>query len=267
MSSKLSQTKSKNNNKMTKSDVRFYKMSSLFFLICAIVLFVLKIMDSVSYRISTGKNLSYELYTLFRNPVYIIAVLILLIASAAWLIVSKVKKYDESYMIVSSINALSIMLYIAGFSAFYGIKGRLDPTESVFIIAVTVALALIYYISKIYKPDFLIFSIENALLALLLYKYQYVTGVRGITGKVLLIIAFVAIGFVAGHTFSNIKSRIQKGKRKTLVLFPYFVSLVIWSVFMFATGIDFFTTGIMLSILLVQYIAFAIVYTIKLIKE
>ena len=267
MSSKLSQTKNNKNYKMTKSDVRFYKMSSLFFVLCAVVLFILKIMDSVTYRISTGKNLAYELYTLFRNPVYILIVSVLFIVCVVCMIINKTKKKDESLRVISSTNAFAIMLYILGFSAFYGIKGRLDPKDSVLAIAVTVVLALIYYISKIYKRDFLIFSIENALLAMLLYKYQYVTGARGIVGKILLIIAFAAVGFVMSYALNKAKSRISKGKNQALLSFPYFVTLAIWSVFMFTVGVEFITTEIMLTVLLIQYIAFAIVYTIKLIRE
>jgi len=56
------------------------------------------------------------------------------------------------------------------------------------------------------------------------------------------------------------------------LMFPYFVSLVIWTVFMFIKlpdilGEPLVHSDTMLTVMLVQYIVFAIVYTIKLIRE
>lgn len=267
MSSKLSPKTNKTKYATTRSDIRFYKMSLLFFAVCAVIFFVLKVMDSLSFRISTGKNLSYELYTLFRNPVYIAVAAVLFVGAAVWMIISKVKKTDESLKIISGTNAFVIMAYVVWFSAYYGIKGRLLPAESVFVIAITVVLALIYYISRIYNNDFLSFSVENAILAVLLYKYQSVSGSVGVVGKILIIVAFAAIGLVLVKLFKNGKSRFASSKNQSLLMFPYFVSLAIWASCMFIPATLNVATGMLLTVMLIQYIVFAIVYTIKLIKE
>ncbi len=267
MSSKLSPKTNKSKYATTRSDIRFYKMSLLFFAVCAVIFFVLKVMESLNFRISTGKNLSYELYTLFRNPVYIAAAAALFVGATVWMILSKVKKTDEGMKIISGTNAFVIMAYVVWFSAYYGVQGRLLPAESVFVIAITVVLALIYYISRIYNNDFLAFSVENAILAVLLYKYQSVSGNVGIIGKILLIIAFSAIGFVLVKLLKNDKSRFTASKNQSLLMFPYFVSLAVWAVCMFIPSTLNVATGILLTVMLVQYIVFAIVYTVKLIKE
>lgn len=267
MSSKLSPKTNKSKYATTKSDIRFYKMSLLFFAVCAVIFFVLKVMESLGFRLGTGKNLSFSLYELFRNPIYIAAVAILLVGAAAWMIISKVRKSNDEMNVISGTNAFVIMAYVAWFSLYYGLKLRTLAVESVFVIAVTVVLALIYYISRIYNNDFLAFSVENALLAVLLYKYQGVSGTAGVIGKILLIIAFAAVGVVLVKLFKNGKSRFTASKNQSLLMFPYFVSLVVWAVCMFIPSTLNVATGILLTVLLIQYIVFAIVYTVKLIKE
>lgn len=269
MSSKLSKSNNKQVYKMSKNDAVFYRTSSLFFILCAIVLFIVRIMDTASLRISTGENMAYKLYNLFRNPVYIGVIAVLLVASFAWMIISKVKKTDESRRILTSVNALSLVLYVIAFSFYYGSSGgRTSVSESVFALTVTIVLGLIYFISKIYHKDFLVFSIENAVLSLLLYRYFDVSGTKGIIGKILLIVAALIIGIVVARKFSLAEAtRKIKIKRYTLMSFPYFVTLAIWAISMFLNGVDFVSRGILLAVMLIQYILFAIVYTIKLIRE
>lgn len=268
MSSKLSKN-NKQGYKMSKNDAVFYRTSSLFFILCAVVLFIVRIMDTASLRLSTGRNIAYTLYSLFRNPIYIGAISILLVGSLAWMIVSKVKKIDESRKILTSVNAVTLVLYVIGFSLYYGSSGgRTSVSESVFALTVTIVLGLIYFISKIYHKDFLVFSIENAILSLLLYRYFEVVGTKGIIGKILLIAAALIIGIVIVRKFRFAEiSRKVKIKRYTLMSFPYFVTLAIWSVSMFLNGVDVISRGMLLAVMLIQYILFAIVYTIKLIRE
>lgn len=276
MSSKLSQGKKTNTNSIKKSDVDFYKMSSMFFILCAMVLLIMRVSTTLAQRHASGLNMAYELYKLFRHPVYIAVVSLLLVASAVWVVVSKVKKTDESLRVLSSVNALALMLYVAYFSAYFGVKIVNNASDCMFILAVTVVLALLYYVSKIYHQDFLLFSLENALLAGLLYKYWHVYTARGIAGKVLLVIVFAAVGIVASWYIKKncTKHPSQRIKQRSLLFFPYYISLAFWTVFMFIKISD--VTGeaplsinstTMLTVMLAQYIVFAIVYTIKLIRE
>ena len=276
MSSKLSQGKKTNTNSIKKSDVDFYKMSSMFFILCAMVLLIMRVSTTLAQRHASGLNMAYELYKLFRHPVYIAVVSLLLVASAVWVVVSRVKKTDESLRVLSSVNALAPMLYVAYFSAYFGVKIVNNASDCMFILAVTVVLALLYYVSKIYHQDFLLFSLENALLAGLLYKYWHVYTTRGIAGKVLLVIVFAAVGIAASWYIKKncTKHPSQRIKQRSLLFFPYYISLAFWTVFMFIKISD--VTGeaplsinstTMLTVMLAQYIVFAIVYTIKLIRE
>ena len=190
MSSKLSPKKRENAVKLKKSDMDFYRMSAMFFLLCGVLLLILKVSTTIAVRQSTGRNMGYELYKLFRHPAYIAFVGILLAASIVWVIVCRVKKINEHDRVFSSINALALMLYVTGFSLFFGVRIVNNASSCTFALAATIILALLYYISKFYHRDFLLFSIENALLALLLYRYWPIYTARGIVGKILLIVAF-----------------------------------------------------------------------------
>lgn len=267
MSSKFAKKKTNQPAMLSRSDADFFRMSSLFFILCAVVLFIFKVMGSTAMRIGTGENLPYEMYKFFRNPIYIAVLAFFTVASAVWLVYNKVKKKDESRKILNSTCIFAVMLYIVAFSLYYGIVGRTNPNDSVFAAVFTVVLAIIYYVSKIYHRDFLAFTVENALLALLLFRYGAVDGVYGIVGKTLLIVAFAVAGLACVHLFKNTKSALTKGKQLKYLNVPYFVSLAIWAVSVFLCGTGILTSGVLLTVFLVQYIIFAIIYTIRLIRE
>ena len=225
-------------------------------------------MDTAGVRISTGFNMANELYELFRSPVYIAVLAILLVLSLIWVIISKAKKIDESRRIVTSLNVFVMLLYVVGFSFYYGISFRTSASESIFVLAATLVLGLIYYIFKVYQRDFLAFSIENAVFALLLYRYFDVVGTKGVVGKVLLIVAALLIGLVLVKKLAVVNSKLKSARKVKTLVFPYFVSLVIWSVFMLLSNFGvILSNGFLMTALLVQYIVFAIIYTIKLIRE
>lgn len=267
MSSKFSRKKTNETVKLSRSDADFFRMSSLFFILCAVILFIFKVMGTADMRISTGENLPYELFKLFNNPVYIAIISLLTAAAIVWTVFCKVKKKDETRKIITSKSLLAVMLYIVCFSYFYGSVGRTNPNDSAFFAVFTVVISLLYYISKIYNRDFLVFSAENALLALLLFRYGAVSDTKGIIGKILLIIAFAAIGAVFVYASKKNKSRLSSAKQHKFLTVPYFLSLAIWAAAMFICGAGIISAGLLLSVFLVQYIIFAIIYTIRLIKE
>lgn len=197
MSSKPSTKKQETSLQVKKSDMDFYKMSALFFILCGVLLLILNVSTTLTMRHATGRNMAYELYKLFRSPAYMVVAGILLAASVVWVIVNKVKKVNESGRVMSSVNALALMLYVTAFSLFFGVRIVNNAADCMFALAATIVLALLYYIYKIYHRDFFVFSVENALLALLLYRYWHVYTTRGLVGKVLLVAAFAAVGAVA----------------------------------------------------------------------
>ena len=275
MSSKLSPKKNINtlSPASRKSEVYFWKKSILFFAFVGIVLFIMSVSSSLVERQSSGNNLAYEMYNLFRSPLYIAVVAVLLVASAVWMLHTKIiKRQDESLRYFSSLNAFLIMLYVSGFSLYFGIRLVNSAEACTFILALTVALAIVYYVSKMYHPDFLLYTVETFLLALLLYRYWHIYTLAGIIGKLLLIAAFAAVGIVFTGIFKKRTSRAVNNKRITALCYPYWISLGLWTVFMFIkihdpAGIAVINLATMLTLLLVQYIVFAIVYTIRLIRE
>lgn len=309
MSSKLSPKKINNKPQIKKSDVDFYKMSFLFFLLCGVVLLILNITTTLSMRQASGRNTAFELYTLFNSIPYIAVVGILLVSSVIWYIVCRVRKVNEELKVFSSLDAVVLMLYTCFFSLYFGKSVVSRADDCYFVLVATGVLALIYYVSKIYHRDFLIFTIENALLSLLLYKYWHVFTAKGVAGKILIAVAFAVLGIVFVKYAPKLTSRLKSSKKGTKnkpLCFPYFVSLVLWAVFMFirhpslinmyykSAGVDlaalanpenalfaenmlkaegvnaflgFMSSGTMITVLFVQYLIFAIVYTIKLIRE
>ena len=159
MSSKLSPKKiaSTPNTAAKKAEIDFWKKSILFFVFVGIVMFIMSISSSLVERQASGNNLAYELYNLFRSPAYIAVIALLFVASVVWLVYARlVKKHDESLQIFSSVNAFLTMCYIVFFSLYFGIKLVNSTSPCTFILAVTVAIAVIYYVSRMYHPDFLV---------------------------------------------------------------------------------------------------------------
>ncbi len=274
MASRFSRNSAKKKGSVSKKDIDFYKMSVLFFIACAVVMLILKASSTLNVRQATGGNTAYELNRIFNNPVYIGIIAVLLIASIVWYAVCRIKKKDESGKNFSSINAVAIMMYVTAFSAFFGRRVINSIKDCMFALIATIVLVLIYYISKIYYRDFLVFSIENAVLALFLYRYWHVYTTGGIIGKILLIIAAAAFGIaISVIVKSKYVSRNKSAEKKhySLIFFPYYISLAVWSVFMLIKlpdplGTPILTLGQMLVAFLIQYIVFAIIYTIKLIN-
>jgi len=274
MSSKLSPKKTATVSVAArKAEVDFWKKSILFFIFVGVILFIMSISTSLVERQSSGNNLAYELNKLFSNPVYIVFIAVLLAASVVWAVYTRlIRKKDESLSYFSSINALLVMLYISGFSAFFGIKLVNSTEDCSFVLALTVAIAVVYYVSKMYHPDFLVYTVETFILAFLLYRYWHVYTVAGIVGKALIIVAFAAVGFVFGSALKKYTSRAVNNKKITALFYPYWISLAIFAVFMFIkvhnpASVAVINLAAMLTILLAQYIVFAIVYTIRLIRE
>lgn len=259
---------------LSKSDMDFYRMSVLFFLLCGALFLILKVSTTLTERHASGLNMGYELYKLFRSPAYIVVAGALLAASLVWFIYNRAKHISEQMRAFSSVNALALMLYVTGFSLYFGYRPIGDAASCTFALTATVALGLLYYISKFYHRDFLFFSLANAVFGLLLYRLWALYTVAGLVFKVLLVIAFAALGVAAVPYLKKhmLRPHTAQKKQNAPLVFPYFISLVLWTFCMFIKLPDIPSEPLihsdgMLTLLLAQYIVFAIVYTIKLIRE
>ena len=254
---------------LSKSDIDFYRMTGVFAIACVFVLLVLKMQDSGMEKIASGRNLTYNFYQFCHTPVFAIVAVAALLGAVAWFAYSKFKKVDESSKIFTSTNCLCVVLYLAFFSACFGMN--VGSNLHGFFIAATIAAAALYYVSKIYKADFVFYSVITAVFAVCIYLW----GLKFEAFMIVLKLAIIAAGAVGCVFFKRRLSdmKVTKKTKAAYLIFPAYVSLILGAVFLFWGRVFTIVSPLFLSrismlvVLFVQYIVFAIVYTIRLIKE
>lgn len=254
---------------LSKSDIDFYKMTGVFAIVCVFVLLALNMQSSQTEHISSGKDLTYNFYSFCHTPLFVVMAVALAAGALAWFIYSKVKKVDESGKIFTSTNCLCIAAYLALFCACFGLVqgSRLHG----FFIAVTIGAAVLYYVSKLYNADFVIFSAVTAVFAMAVNLFAMMFDLHILVIKVVII----ALGVVSCVYFhKKIDSlKVSKQKKASFLKFPVYIPLALGALFLFWAGIPglqnmlFLNRSMMMMVLLVQYIVFAIVYTIRRIKD
>ena len=256
-----------------KSDIDFYKMSGVFALACVFVILILRMYNTITLRHSTGKNLTYNIYELCRNPIFLVAGGLLFVGAAAWFVHDLVKKTDASMKLFTGYEAICIMLYLASFALTFGVE--INSTRHMFFLAFTIAAACLYYISKIFHVDFIFYTVMNGIFVLSLYaSSQIVTPVFLAIKAVLVVIAVAVCCYFRKKYGASAKTEKHTNKRQktSYLFFPVWISLVLWALFMFWRAFTintplFITTNFMLMVMLVQYLVVGIVYTIRLIRE
>lgn len=266
----LSSFKKKKNVKptLTKADIDFYKMSGVFAIVCVFVLLVVKMENTMVFRDASGQDLTYNFYQFFNSPVFAVIGALALVGAVAWFVFTRVKKIDESKRIFTSTNCLAIVLYLGFFAACFGIEKNSGLHG--FFIAATVVLAAIYYISKFYNIDFTFYSVISACAGLAVYltANKFGTGIRIV--KVIIILAGIASCVLFVKNIKNLK--VSKKRKTAFLTYPVYVPLALGALFLFWR--DFIvnsplslTVNTMVIAIFVQYIVFAIIYTIRLIRE
>ena len=273
----LSQLKKRHEEKyvLKKADIDFYKMTGVFAIACVFVLLVIKMKDTGLERIASGKNLTYNFYTFCHTPLFGVVAAIAFAAALGWFLYSRIKKVDESHRIFTSTNCLSVVLYLLFFSACFGSE-RATTLHSFFVIS-TICLALLYYASKIYKPDFIVYSIVNAVMAVTTYLWAMRFEAHIVVIK--LIIAAAGVVFVVFFKRKLAELKVTKHTKASFMVFPCYIALVLGIIFMFWAYIQtmpvlfkiqsaiFLNRSMMLALIFAQYIVFAIIYTVKRIKD
>lgn len=266
---------------LKKSDIDFYKMTGVFAIACVFVLLVLKMQDTGLERIASGKNLTYNFYSLCHTPLYAVIAFAALAGAVGWFVYCRVKKVDEAYRIFSSTNCLALVLYLGFFTACFGLESS-SSLHSFFIVA-TICLALLYYSSRIYSVDFIVYSSITASVAVAVYLWAMRFEVYIIVLKILIIAVGIAVCVMFKKNLLGLK--LSKQRKATLLVFPCYISLALGIVFMFWAyfqNMAFFRTSqmlvnlqsaiflnrsMMLMVVFVQYIVFAIVYTVRRIRD
>ncbi len=260
--------KAANDYQLTKSDVALYKMVGVFALASIFVLLGINMQNSRLERASTGRNITHNFYEFCRTPWFWVLAVIVVMGSAGWFVLNKVKKADESLKIFSSTNCLSIAIYLLFFTLCFGVYP--NSTLHGFFIVVTIAAAAIYYISKFYKADFIFYSAVTAVMSVFVYLWAQNFDVSVCIAKTVVILACAAACVMFKLFIANLK--ISRKRKTAYLVFPSYISAVLGAVFLFwryftVNSPVFLTLSNMLTVMLVQYIVFAIVYTIRLIRD
>ena len=71
-------------------------------------------------RQASGENVTYNMYKILSNPVFLVIGSLVLAASIVWFVLSRKKKVDESRRLFTSTNALSLALYLTAFVLCFG---------------------------------------------------------------------------------------------------------------------------------------------------
>ncbi len=252
---------------LKKSDIDFYKMTGVFGIACVFIVLTLKMQSTMVFPMASGKNLTFNIFSLFQSPVFLGICAVLAMTVVCWFFLSRTRKIKESQRLFSSYDALFLTLYLAVFYVCFGLKS--GSTQHTFFLSFTIIASLLFYIFKLYKFDFFFFSIMNALFAFAIhFLADYFSTPAQIGAKCMVILAGAAISAVV---IVKTKAKLKNSKR-TFLFFPVFISLVFFAAFMFWKMFTmnselFLTKKAMLVIMLIQYLIAAIVYTIRLIRE
>lgn len=252
---------------LSKSDIDFYKMTGVFAIACIFVLLVLRMKSTMIMRAASGEDVTYNVYKLLSSPFFIVPALAALAASAVWFAVSKKKKIDESRRIFTSTNCLSIALYLTVFVLCFGKNPNYQNHE--FFIAFTVICAVAYYVSKIYNADFTLFSIVTAVNSMTVFLLASKFDAASVIAKLVVLAASVAAIIIVDKKIKSMK--ISKKRKSGYLTVPAYVSVALGAFCMFIRMNTAFSAALavdrLLMAFLVEYIVFAIYYTLRLIRD
>ena len=256
MANKIVKNLSEKELKQRKGDIVYFKMSMMFFFACAAVLFIMRIWSS---------PLSF--YRLCRDPIYLGITGGLFAIFALFYIFKKfIKKHDESLNYISSANFAFITGYVFLASLFFG---RAD-NPTVPLLCGTLAVILLYYVYYIYKIDFFVFTLENVVLLALLWMFAFKTsGFVYVLVKIAIIIALGALICLANRKVgvATVSRKTNKSGINKLLNVTSYISFAIFAVLMLLPYVFPLSGTINFIIMLVQYVAAGVAYTVKLIKE
>ena len=277
---------------LKKSDIAFYRMTGVFAIACIFVLLVLRMESTLFLKESSGENLTYNLNRVFTSPWFIVPAVMVFAASVVWFVYNKKKKTDESTRLFTSTNALVVAIYLASFVLCFGVSKSSDMHG--FFITYTVIAAIIYYVSKIYNYDFTLFSSVTAVNVLAVYLLANRFSALFVFVKLVIVALSVAAVFLFNKQINGMK--LSKKRKESYLIYPAYVSAAMGAVFMFirflSTLSSYFSIGsfetaetspalavkiadfaasvdlkVMFMAFLIEYIVFAIIYTLRLIRD
>ena len=266
---------------LSKADVGFYKMTGVFAIACVFVLLALKMQNTGTEYVATGRNLTNNFYEFCRTPIFAVIATAAFVGAVAWFAVCRKNKIDESHRIFASTDCLAVVLYLGFFSACFGIKQG-SNLHGFFVVA-TIFVAALFYASKIYKADFIVYSAITAVIAMSIYLWAMLFEPHIVVIKLLVIAAGVLTCVAFRKKIASLK--LSKQTKSSFLVFPCYIVLVLGAVLLFwayfqnmeffratpglqkVQSIIFLNRSMMLFGVVMQYIVFAIVYTVRRIKD
>ncbi len=237
-----------------KDDIIFFRMS-VFFVLCGVaIFFLLRLRDTV--------DLASDIYIWSKMLPYRIVSVVLSALSLGCFIFCKVKKIDESERSFSSGNIASVVCYLSGGFLYWGTtySPRYDA-----LITLTVAFALLYFIYHIFHRDFFAFSVANLVFLSTAWLFTR-GGLKFVIASAIALALCAACCYSAYRVSQSLKRKKSKGVRVEPVLVSFLITVVLISLSKFI-GVPFITPTVVMLAIIVQYAAFGIYYTVKLIRE
>lgn len=240
-----------------KEDIASFKASVVFLLLCAVIFFTL----------NNLANAPGTLYLPFGRLVgrwWFVGIFVLLfIGAAVWYIRNVRAHKDESCRYFSSADALGLALFLLVYVLTFRYTWHAHR-----LIAVTLALALIYYVKHFFGKDFLLITLLNLDIALGLWLVFGNTGISALGAKigaaVICAAGFLLILFFLCRMMADKK----KMKQNRWVLWPAIVSIALGAVLaVLLWFVPAFSVSIAGIILLVQYVGLGVYYTVRLLNQ
>lgn len=248
----MAKVKEKKPSDRYKEDIIFFRMSALFLLVCIAVvgIFRLKSMPSNAF------------HRFAHNPWVMAAVTVLLLAAVVYWLCCKKSKKDESQKSVSSINCVAIAAYIFLFTMYWG--WTYSPRYGT-VITLTIALPLLYFINHLYKKDFFVFSASNLIFASAIWFFMR-SGLKFIIAAAVML-SVSAFCCYYGYRMSKKLNGTEKYRYRFEPICISFLIAVVLIVLRSFVKVQFLTSSLVWIIMLFQYLAGGIYYTIKLLRE
>lgn len=248
----MAKNKSVKSSQQYKEDIIFFRMCVLFMLVCAAVVFIFRLKSKASNAF----------YRMAHQPLFISVLGIIFLLTIAYWAVCRRKKKDESEKTFASINYVAVMAYIFIFCLYWG--STLSPRYET-IITLTIALPLLYFIHHIYKKDFFVFSVSNLVFAAAIWFFFRSGLIYTIAAAVTLALSAYCCYF--GYRLSKKYRLSDRYHYRFEPICISFIITVLLIVFRNFITLPFLTSSVVWMIVLFQYLAGGIYYTIKLLRE
>lgn len=237
-----------------KEDIQFFKSSMMFLLLCGVILFTLRLADfGKAFYMMTASWLPFAYDHIQMKFIFGV----LTVAAAAFFVVRRVKKTDESMKYLSSLN----LLCISGFCLLYCFVYGLDQSVTKLIV-LTVICGVLYYIKKFFNCDFVLFYIFNVMLCFDLWCF-FAPGVSSKPVLMLLLKIFGVLATLAVLGYA-IYTKTKGDKKAKFIIWPYAVSGVLAVVLAtICLTASVLTSTYAVVVMLIQFIVMGVYYTVK----